>query len=90
MAGITALKTVLTTVGDVGVKIIQLGKDGFQGDDIGEFLNDDKIVDSVLAAIKAAGQIPAEVVDIDFFEGISLARHGYAQFDRIIDELKKK
>lgn len=82
---------ILTLVKAVGIAIVKESKrDGWQPKDLLAFLRSPEAEAAIKPAIDGAENVPAEVTELDVFDGLALGRHAYACMDEIVDALKAK
>ena len=80
---------ILTLVKVAALAILkEVKKDGYQPKDLGAFLKSPEFEGALAPALKDAELVPSEVTELDFFDGLRLARFGYNVMDEIIDALK--
>ncbi len=73
----------------VAVAIIHEGKkDGWQPSDLIAFLKSPEVEAAIASAIEGIEKVPAELVELDVFDGLHLGRAAYAVGDKIVDALK--
>jgi hypothetical protein len=82
-------KELLSLISAVGVAIVVASKkDGWQLSDLLAFLKSPEVDAALASAIADIAVIPAEVVELDVFDGIDLGRHAYACMDKVVDALR--
>lgn len=91
--GIKETKEALDGIFAIGQEVAKVAKDGVQVKDAATVAEDllahPEFKAKLIAAIEGINKVPAEVKDIDFGEGVELAKFGYEGVKGIIDELKK-
>lgn len=92
MAGITECKEALVGVNELTLVLIEVLDDGIQFSDVAALmarLSSDSVLrdklDSALAGLK---NVPAEISDLDFAEGLELAMLQASYVPKILDKLK--
>ncbi len=68
--------------------IREVQKDGFQVADIGAFLKSGEFEGALREALKDTNKVQDEIAELDFFDGIELARYAYSTADDILDEIR--
>ncbi len=63
-------------------------KDGWQPKDLGAFLKSAEFEAALAPALKDVEKVPMELAELDFFDGLRLARYGYGVMDDVLDALK--
>jgi DNA-binding transcriptional MerR regulator len=63
-------------------------KDGFQMKDIGAFLKSPEFEGALREAIKDTDKVDEEILEMDFFDGLDIARYGYSMMDDILGEFR--
>jgi len=87
--GIKNIKEVLTLIKVICICILkEVVKDGFQWQDLGAFLKSPEFEAALKPAVEDIQKVPAEAMDLDFFEGISLGKKIYTDIMEILDVLK--
>lgn len=85
----TETKELLTLIKAVGLAIIaESKKDGWQPKDLLAFLKSDLVEAAIGPALAGIEQVPAEVTELDFRDGLDLGRFAYGCMDELIDALK--
>ncbi len=88
--GVQETKDVIALAQVVAIAIIvEIKKDGFQIADLGAFLKSPDFEAALGPALENISLVPAEVTELDVFDGLSLARAGYELATSVIAELKK-
>lgn len=68
--------------------LAEVTKDGFQPKDLGAFLKSPEFEAALGPAVAEIQLAPLELTELDFFDGLHLARHAYACMDDVLDALK--
>jgi hypothetical protein len=63
-------------------------KDGWQPKDLGAFLKSPEFEAALAPALSDVGVVGNELMEVDFFDGLRLARYCYGIMDEVLDELK--
>lgn len=91
--GIQESKEAIDGAVELSKFVIQRGKDGIGIDDaaalVSKLLSDAEFKAKLEDAVRGAQNIPAEIKDLDFSEGVELAVHAASKAKEIIDEIKK-
>lgn len=88
--GIKNCKEVMELVKVVSLSMIGAIKvDGFQVDDLMSFLKSPEFEAAIGPALEDIKLVPEELKELDFFDGIALARSGYDLASQIIAALKE-
>lgn len=66
----------------------EVKKDGFQIQDLGVFLKSGEFEGALAEALKDIDQVPDEVTELDFRDGLDLGRYVYGMADDILDEVR--
>lgn len=86
MAGIKETTELIEGLSALAHVVIALVKDGVQVSDAKELfskaLEDGELNKKLIAAIEGVAQVPVEVADVDFFEGLKLGK-------LVLSEVKK-
>ena len=87
--GTANTEEVLNVVKVAVLAVLQEAKrDGWQPKDLGAFLKSSAFEAALAPALKDVGLVPAELTELDFFDGLRLARYGYGVMDDVLDALK--
>lgn len=88
--GTANTEEVLTVIKAAVVAVLREAKrDGWQPKDLGAFLKSADFEAALAPALKDIEKVPAELTELDFFDGLRLARFGYGVMDDVLDELKQ-
>lgn len=91
--GVDQTKELLVGVNELSIVLIKHLKDGVQLADAPAILDDLKNNPEVLAKLLAAkdriSEVPAEIKDVDFMEGVQLAMVQAAYVPKILEAAKK-
>lgn len=88
--GVKETKEVINLAKVITVIILkEVSKDGFQYRDLGAFITSPDFEAALAPAIQGIEKVGLELVDLDFFETLDLAKHVYSSSMDILDELKK-
>lgn len=88
--GTKETKEVLTLGKVVTVAIAkEVAKDGFQKEDLVAFMKSPEFEKAVVDAVVGAELVPAEVTELDVFDGLSIAKHSYECAMEVVGALKK-
>ena len=66
----------------------EVKKDGWQPKDLGAFLKSAKLEAVLAPAVKDAAVAVQELAELDFFDGLALAKYGYGIMDEVLAALK--
>ncbi len=69
--------------------LAEVKKDGWQPKDLGAFLKSPAFEAALAPALKDANLAVQELTELDFFDGLRLARFGYGVMDDVLDALKE-
>lgn len=88
--GIKETCEVLNLVAEIGVAIIkEVKKDGFQPQDLGAFLKSPEVDALIAPALDKIEQVPLEMGELGFLDGVQLAKFVYANVAlRLVEALK--
>lgn len=93
MVGITETKEVLVAVNELGLVVIKHVKDGVSVADVpaivSELVASDSFKLALVSAVTGITNVPAEVKDVDFTEGMELAKVQLGYVPKILEALKK-
>jgi hypothetical protein len=91
--GIEETKEVLVASNELTLVVLKHIKDGVQVSDVPAIVTDliasDSFKIALVAAITNITQVPAEIKDLDFTEGMELAKVQLAYVPKILEALKK-
>lgn len=68
--------------------LAEVKKDGWQPTDLGAFLKSPEFEAALGPALQDAPVAAQELAELDFFDGLKLARYGYGVMDEILAVLK--
>jgi len=93
MVGIQDVKEVLIASNELTLVVIKHVKDGVAVSDIpaivSELMTSDSFKLALVDAVKGVTNVPAEIKDIDFTEGMELGKVQLGYVPKILDALKK-
>lgn len=90
MASVKNTKEAITLSKVITSSILErILKDGYQWDDLTYFLQTPEFQKAIGPAVEDADEILVEGADLNFFEGIELAKHIYSCVDEILEVVKK-
>jgi hypothetical protein len=93
MVGITETKEVLIAVNELSLVVIKHVKDGVSVADlpaiVSELVGSDSFKLALVSAVTGITNVPAEVKDIDFTEGMELAKVQLGYVPKLLEALKK-
>lgn len=93
MVGITETKEVLVAVNELGLVVIKHVKDGVSVADVpaivSELVASDSFKLALVSAVTGITNVPAEVKDVDFTEGMELAKVQLGYVPQLLAALKK-
>jgi hypothetical protein len=93
MVGIQETKEVLIAANELTLVVIKHVKDGIAVSDIpaivSELMTSDAFKLALVDAVKGVTNVPAEIKDIDFTEGMELGKVQLGYVPKIIEALKK-
>jgi hypothetical protein len=93
MVGITETKEVLIAVNELSLVVIKHVKDGVSVADlpaiVSELVASDSFKLALVSAVTGITNVPAEVKDIDFTEGMELAKVQLGYVPKLLEALKK-
>lgn len=91
--GVNETKEVLTAINELALVVIKHVKDGFAVSDIPAIISELMITDSfklaLVQAVEGIARVPSEIKDVDFMEGMELAKIQLAFIPKILEALKK-
>ena len=87
--GVKETKEVVTLAEVVTVAILQeVKKDGFQVADLGAFLKSADFEKAVAPALQGIENVPAELTELDLFDGLELGKHTYGMVQNVLGVMK--
>jgi hypothetical protein len=93
MTGIQETQEVLVATNELALVVVKHVKDGVQIGDIGavvgELISNVQFREALTKAVQNVAQVPAEIKDIDFAEGLELAKLQIAYIPKFVEALKK-
>jgi hypothetical protein len=93
MVGIQETKEVLIAANELTLVVIKHVKDGIAVSDIpaivSELIASDSFKLALVDAVKGVTNVPAEIKDIDFAEGMELAKVQLGYVPKLLEALKK-
>lgn len=91
--GVTETKEVLVALNELALVVIKHVKDGVQVSDIPAIITDlmgsDAFKLALVSAVEGITKVPNEIKDVDFLEGMELAKTQLVYVPKLLEALKK-
>jgi flagellar biosynthesis/type III secretory pathway chaperone len=88
--GIDKTTSVLNALNSLSIKLIELGKDGFQISDATALIADEEVRNLLVEAYTAISGLKSELNDLNLHEGIELGMVQLAWVPRYVEAFQKK